>query len=491
MVQITDQAVALAVINEAKARGIPNADTPENPAEVIGKAQHLYDLALQAKNAGVGGEAIEAVLAAAGQGGAAPQAAPAVPDPNPFDQQQVVQPPAAVPVSAPPAPAPQTNPVAPAPAEPTAQASIDDVIPGYDNLKVDEILTAMEGLTDEQIAFVKAYEAQDGERGKILKFERHPMVEQPPSAPVPQAPPAAAVPAQVDQSQHSSVEPWQGYNAAKIKDIMAHIENVFRTQGEAAKPLLAHVWAFEKANKNRTTLINKLTELAQNGVQVSPPTQVPPEPAPAQVPPSPTPAEGSDVIAQPPFQQPQQEAAPVPPPAPQAPSTPTPPSAQTTSSAGIADPVPGGATEAASLMIGQQLPIPPEWQGEFPNPSNDFTTLTDIEVAKYQSQFNALHSRAIFVLAQAEGNVADAKRAAERLIQQYVASKEWAAKATDTSKEAEATQNSAEIQAARKVQHDWSQVVRQVSALATGYEKTAERLSREQTRREKDREHSR
>lgn len=473
MSTITDHAVAIAVVNEAKSRGIEPGPVPEDPAACIAKAQSLYDLALEAKTAGVAGEAVDAVIAAATQGnGTAPAAAPA---------------PTPAPTPAPAQPAP-----VPAPA-PTQQVSIDDVVPGYDDMKVAEILSVMEALTDEQIAFVKAYEASEGERAKILNFERHPMVQQPPAptpepapAPTPAPAPEQSAPAQVDPSQYESVEPWPGYNKAKIGDIVERIESVLLNQGETAKPLLAHVWAYEKANKERTRLITKLTEIAQNGVQSAPPSQAPAEPTPAPAP-APTPApqaqdEGQDVVAQPPFAD--QPAAPAPAPAPV-------PTQAPDSVAGIADPVANGATERATAMIAGQLPVPPDWQGEFPSPSNDFTTLTDIEVAKYQSQFNALHSRAIFVLAQAEGHVADAKVEAERLIRQYIAGKEWAAKATDTSKEAEATQNVPEVAAARKVQHEWAQVARQVSALATGYEKTAERLSREQTRREKDREHTR
>jgi hypothetical protein len=478
---ITNPAVAVAVINEAKARAVYSGEMPETDGAKLAQANELLTMAEQAKQAGVQAEAVHAVIAAAQQEEGASSVAP-----NPFN------PPAAAPAPTP-APTPAPAPVAapeptPAPAVPEG-VTIDDAIPGYDDLKVGDILAAMEKLNDAGIAFVKAYEAQEGERAKIMNFERHPMVDTPATAETPApvaapAPPEAPAPTQggvafanAQPTEYATVEPWEGYKSAKIKDIMAIVENVFTTNGEAAKPLLAHVWEYEKNNKERDSLIKKLTTLAQNGVQTSPPTVPTPEPAPA-------PAEPAGVVSDPPFAQTQPEA-PAPAPAPtQNVFAPTPAVSVPVVPQGGVAPLEGATQRALSAVENEGLPVPSSVQSP-PDLPEDFTVLGDVEVRKYQSQFNACQARAHYLLAVAEGHSNDAKIAADAATRAYIQATEFPAKTTVTQMEAAANADP-KVSEARAVQHEYAELARQYKALRDIYQATCERLSREQTGRQSE-----
>lgn len=464
---ITNPAVAVAVINEAKARSVYAGAMPETDDEKLKKGNELLTMAEEAKNAGVQADAVLAVIAAAHQEPGASSVAP-----NPFGGA-----PAAPPTPEPtPAPAPTPPPVAAAPLP--EGVTIDTAIPGYDEMKVADILTAMEKLNDAGIAFVKAYEAQEGERAKIMNFQKHEMVAAPPvEQPIPQAapaPPEAPAPASgpvfanVEPTQYETVEPWQGYKKAKIKDIMAVVESVFSTNGEAARPLLAHVWSFESANNERSSLLNKLKALAENGVQVAPPVAAPA--------PAPTP-EPAGVVAESPFAQAQPEA-----PAPATPNLFAP--APTTDPLPNVDaqPVEGGATGAAQAFISNEgLPIPPQ-VGTPPELPADFTTLSDVEVRKLSSQFNAVQARAHYLLSISEGHANDAKIAADGLAGRWIEAQTWPAKVTLSEQNSKAS-NVAEIAQARHTQHEYAEQARQLKALRDIYKETCDRLSREQTGR--------
>jgi hypothetical protein len=524
---ITDPTVATAIINAAKAGNAYKGEMPADDATKLRTADDLVALANQAKEAGVQGGPVMDVLAIA-EGGAASAGQPAAPaapsgkvtivdqngteyeiDATQIDQyvngsgqytlKQVAPP-------VPPTPAPVPTPVAtPAPVQQApeqttvitqpvpAPTDINQIIPSYDDLKVTDILTVMEGLDEQSIAFVKAYEAAEGERGKIISFERHSMAA-PPQA-VPQAsfgqPSQSGVPA-IDPSQYATVEPWQGFAKTKIKDIMENIDRVMRDHPNDAKRVLAHVWEYEKNNKERTSLINKLTALAQQlqggGV-----------PAPA----APVPGEGGDVQPTPPFA----SGGPVPPaaPAPAAPAnafvdqgtaiapqaTPQPAPGtiinQPSSGAnGLLAPLEGTTQRSTQAIIAENLPIPPEI-GAPPVLPADFTTVGDQQVAQLQSQFNACLARAHYLCAVAEGHAADAKIVADGLLREYKAANPVPKGTTVDQHDAQAHAANPQIASARQIQNEWNGHARQLRALADTYQWNCERLSREQTRRSDER----
>lgn len=454
---ITNVGVALAVINEAKTHGIFAEEMPESESAKIAQANELLALAQQAQAAGVQGAPVMAVLAAAAQQPGTPPPATG----NPFGG-------APAPVAAPVAvPAPVA---APAPAAP----DINAIIPGYDDLKVAEIMTSMESLNPDQIEFVKAYEREEGERSKILTFQPPapvPVAAPPTPALAPVAAPPTAAPASVDPAMYASTEPWAGYSKAKIADIMTTLEDLYRTQGaEQAKNMLAHVWEYESNNKERTRLINKLKEIATNGV--APAGQaVAPVASPDPVGVNPTP----------PFQQGEMVPAPAPVPPQAAPNAFVPPPAPAVLNQGPVTPL-QGATQNSMTMIDQEgLPIPHQVAAP-PTLPEDFTALSSVEVRQYQSKFNACQARAHYLLSIAEGHASDAKIVADKLVSTFIRSTEFPAKTTVTQMEASASEN-ADVAEARRIQVEFSEQARQLRALRDIYQHTCERLSREQTGR--------
>lgn len=524
---ITDPTVATAIINAAKAGNAYKGEMPADDATKLKTADDLVALATQAKEAGVqGGPVMDVLAIAEGGAAAAPVAAapPAAPAPsgkvtivdqagteyeidatqvdqyvNGSGQYQLKQ--VAPPAPPTPAPAPVPAPVQQAPEQTTvitqpvpAPTDINQIIPNYDDLKVTDILTAMEGLNDEAIAFVKAYEAAEGERGKIVSFERHQMVAPPAQttqyAGQPAAPQAqTGVPA-IDPAQYATVEPWQGFAKAKIKDIMENVDRVVREHPDDAKRVLAHVWEYEKSNKERTSLLNKLTTVAQQLQGGGAPPAAPAAPAPV-------PAEGADVQPTPPFA----SGGPVPPqpanafvdqaPAAPAPVTPQPAPGTTinqpTSGAnGLLAPLEGTTQRSTQAIIAEHLPIPPE-VGQPPVLPADFTTLNEGDVARLQSQFNACLARAHYLCAVAEGHAADAKIVADGLLREYKAANPVPKGTTVDQHEAQAFAANPGIASARQVQNEWNGHARQLRALADTYQWNCERLSREQTRRSDER----
>lgn len=450
---ITDPAVATAVINEAKARGIYPGEMPETDEAKLAQGNELLRLAEQAKGAGVQGEAVIAVLNAAGQGdpgnpfGAGGAPAPAAPAPA-----APPVPAAAPPAALPPPPAPPAPPVAPEPPSEVEIIGPDGTHYMVDPSTVDQYITG--GYTLAEVAPPEPPAA--------------PPV--PPAAPVaPAAPAAPSGPA--DPSQYSTTAPWDTYDKDKIPDIVTRIETVLRDQGETAKPLLAHVWEYESNNKERTRLLDKLKDIASNGVQSAPPAAPPAAPA--------VPQAGVDPTA--PFAQPQAAPAPVAaPPVPQ-----TPPDVSTPEFDTMVPPFENGATQRAETMINKELPVPPV-VGQAPDLPGEFTGLSDVQVRSYQAQFNALQARAHYMLALAEGYANDAKLVADNAIDTFIRENTWEGKVTVKEMEAKALALP-EIQHARRVQHEWGEASRQLRARRDIYQFTCERLSREQTGRADER----
>lgn len=462
--QISDPQVATAVINEAKSGGVFKGEMPQDDAGKLTTAQELYGLALQAQATGVRGNVVSNVIALAEAQGEAPQQPEDNGAANPF-----------APPAQPSAPAPSPEPAQQPAAQTATTDDIESIIPDYDDLKVSEILEAMESLTAEQIEAVKAYEASEGERAKILNYVPPPETQQ--AAPSASEPPAVQ-PQQpvssdyvsVDPSEYPNKEPWPGYNKQKIPQIVETAQNLIVADQSKQRDILAHIWGYESANKERTRLLNKLKEIGENGVQVSPPTQ--PEP------------DEPGVDSTPPFQQTTGAAVSSPPVS----SVPDPATPEFDE---IVPPLEGATQLAQGVVAREGLPIPahPSFEGEPPSVPANSTKLSDLDVSRLQSEFNACFARAYYLLSIAEGHANDAKLMAESLIDRYIRDTEFPKGTTVTQMEAKASE-APEVHHARRVQHQWNEVARQYRALQKVYESTCERLSREQTRREGDRQHT-
>jgi len=62
----------------------------------------------------------------------------------------------------------------------------------------------------------------------------------------------------------SLVEPWEGYAEEKLSDIYEGIESAIRTyEPDELRELLAHIWAYENAHKDRVRIMNRLEEVAK------------------------------------------------------------------------------------------------------------------------------------------------------------------------------------------------------------------------------------
>lgn len=74
-------------------------------------------------------------------------------------------------------------------------------------------------------------------------------------------PQAEEEPEQEEQEQNpiTSVEPWEGYDTDKIPDILKLITRVAAEEDQdEALIIFEHTWAYEKANRNRQTILNAL-----------------------------------------------------------------------------------------------------------------------------------------------------------------------------------------------------------------------------------------
>ena len=447
---VTDPLVALAVINEAAAQGIHKEGMPADASAQVQLAQELVTLAEQAMAAGMAGGAATAVIAAAQQQPAAvPAVAPAPAAP------------------APPAPAP------PAPPAPAADVLIQDAAGQQYTVPADQV--------EQYIA---------GGYTLVQAAEPTPPPPPPTPAPVPTPEPVAAAPVPAAEPEPAAApaatgEPYPGYNSAKIPEIIAHIENVRATDGEQAKPLFAAIWEYESANKNRPRLLGKLKAIAEKGVETSPPVAAEPPAATAPVAPPapaapPVPAEPQPgVNPEPPFQQP-----PAAPPV-AAPAAPAPVAAPLTTPeelGAIAAPLPGATQGANAAIAAEGLPIPGPVSTP-PTLPEDFTVLSDLDVRKFQSQFNACQARALYLHSQAEGFANDAKLTADGAQRSFITSNTFPKGTTLTEIEAKAAESVPEISQARRIQHDWAEVARQYATLAKIYGNTCDRLLNERVGR--------
>lgn len=498
MSQITDAAQAKHLVEVAQKHSVYNAEMPVDDQGVISLANQLYSMAVQAKEKGMDAVQINDVIAA---GQSTAPAAVASPTPAP----------AAAPEPVPAPPAPLAT-----PAKVKIRSAADGAVYEIDASQVEEYTVG------------GAYTVVE---------EAHPVPPTPPApAPVEPQPPVATpeptpepVPAAVEQpapapdaaqptaaadpSEYQSVEPWDGYKKLNIKPIMAEIEQRMQAGDPNLNTLLFHVFEYEKANKGRERLLAKLKELAENGVAASAaPAPAAPEPAPAPVPaaapttppvaaPAPV-AQDPDVVPGSPFAGAVEAPAPVaaPPVAAPVPAAAAPAVQQVVGQAveaAVTHVQSGGATLVAPLegatqksiqaIVAERLPIPSEIDGDAPTLPADFTTLSDQEVARLQSQFNACLARANWLGAVADGHSNDAKIIADGKTREYKAANPAPKGTTVDQLEAQAYAAVPEIAAARTVQSEWGQHGRLLHALCNTFQSNCERLSREQTRRSDER----
>lgn len=489
--QITDAAQARHLIETAQKHSVYNADMPVDDQGAVALANQLYSMAVQARDKGMDAVQINDVIAA-GEGSIAPAPASAAP-------------PAPVATPAPPAP----------PAKVKIRSAADGTVYEIDASQVDEYTIGGAYQLVEEAPTPPPAPAPVEPQPPVAAPE--PTPEPAPAAaeqPAPAPAPAAAQPTAADPSEYQSVEPWEGYKKLNIKPIMAEIEQRMQSGDSNLNTLLFHVFEYEKANKGRERLLAKLKELAENGVAASatPAPAATPEPAPAPVPaaapvapPVATPApvaQDPDVVPGSPFAGavettvPAASPAPAPVPAPVAA-----PAAQQAAGqaleAAVTHVQSGGATLVAPLegatqksiqaIVAERLPIPSEIDGDAPTLPADFTTLSDQEVARLQSQFNACLARANWLGAVADGHSNDAKIIADGKTREYKAANPAPKGTTVDQLEAQAYAAVPEIAAARTVQSEWGQHGRLLHALCNTFQSNCERLSREQTRRSDER----
>lgn len=158
---------AVAIIGVAKNFGAYEGDVPGEDAQKLSDGKELTELAKTGFDGGARSEAILEILKVAGVDtdgeGAAPEPASGASDDPPSG------------------------------ATPSGDFDIDEVIPGYDDMKVKEIVEAMGKITDEAtFNAVKAYEEENEERKKIRSLEF-----------TPPAPPAAAAAPPSGSGDHS------------------------------------------------------------------------------------------------------------------------------------------------------------------------------------------------------------------------------------------------------------------------------------------------
>jgi hypothetical protein len=90
------------------------------------------------------------------------------------------------------------------------------------------------------------------------------------SEPVEEAPPEelpqeeVPLPKEDGQEDLSQIEPWGGYDNEKVSDIISGINAATKDYTEEdLTDLMANVWAYEAAHKNRSTILNHLDEVAK------------------------------------------------------------------------------------------------------------------------------------------------------------------------------------------------------------------------------------
>lgn len=460
-VEIKDPAVALAVLQKSKDYNIFKAEIPTDPKQILAQGQELYQLALGAREAGMNETPVPEVIAMVEGAAQAP---------NPFGAAAagapVPAPPAAPPIAPPAPPAPPVAP--PAPPAPPVPAVPEKVM-------IVELASGTQYEVDAENVpqYVVSGQYAVVEQEAPSAPPAQPAAPTPPSGPVPTGVPA------IDPSQYAAVQPWEGYATDTIPNITERIEAIFREQdGDSIKRIMAHVWEYEARNKNRTRLLNKLKELHEKGVQTASPVAPPQQ----QFVPPPA-AEGSDVQPTPPFQQPQ-------PPVNTSVAPPAAPQVFQPASGGdeLMEPLQGTTQKSEAAIRAERLPIPAEIEGETYIVPQDFTGLGDVQLAQYASFYTAYLVRVNWLAALAEGHSADAKIVADGYMREYKAGNPAPAKTTVDQIEAQAIAADPRIAYAKQVQAEYGGHAKMLRELSNNYQETLVRLSREQTRREKERE---
>lgn len=106
-----------------------------------------------------------------------------------------------------------------------------------------------------------ANEEFDGGEQKDDKPEPEPEPEPKPD-PEPAPEPEGDTPPEGDDL--SQIEPWEGYDKEKVSDILAGVNAAVRDYGEEdLTDLMANVWAYEAAHKNRKSVLDHLEDVAK------------------------------------------------------------------------------------------------------------------------------------------------------------------------------------------------------------------------------------
>lgn len=457
-ITVIDPAIGRAVISVAKSHGVYPGDMPEEDQALINVATEIIELAKRAVRAGAKGAAVNEVIFTASQ---IEDQAPAVPT--------------------------QDEPVA-------GPNTVEDLIPGYDGLRVSEIVANMEDLSDQELQIVKDYESEEGERPKILNFQ--------PSAPsevvgsrIEEPGPGTTsldpVPEQPEPVPPAGDEPWEGYDTDKIPEIIRKLEWVMANDAQNIKATLDKTMQYEAENKHRSRLMGKLGDIVNNGVAAtpSPPSMDEDEPSrrdstsalAPEVPPVPQVADDHDVVSTSPF-----ESEPASEPAEDWGQQEVPAQQSDLSRTTVQGAF--GATARSIAAVGTtNMPIPadiPE-RLEFPY---DFTELSDVEVRTLQGKFNAAYAYAHVKASEHDGFANDARIVADGKVSEYMRANEAPSRMSVTEQQTRALAASPEAQEARQEQNEQKALADRFRTLASTYLTTCERLSREQTGRQSDHE---
>jgi hypothetical protein len=223
----------------------------------------------------------------------------------------------------------------------------------------------------------------------------------------------------------ASVEPWEGYNTEKLSSIYEALEAGMEAEDEDPRELLAHVWAFETAHKNRIRILNRLQEYAkrlEGGDGEEEQQQAPPEEKPPSAPPQPDDEAGEE----PQHEDPPADAKPQP--KPKAPESrqenrPRDDEAKSPSQDGEGDDA-GLMEDVDEEIRRERLHIPDRLPEERPEMPDDLITISAQQLQQLYMAFSAYAYRANYLLVRQETAERKCKAAVTELTQALIAKAE-------------------------------------------------------------------
>lgn len=249
-----------------------------------------------------------------------------------------------------------------------------------------------------------------------------PQPEEAPS-PQPETAPEPTVNGQEDdpdkEVDFTSVEPWLNYSRERVADIIAGVNAAVKAYNERdLTDLLAHVWAYEEAHKNRLTIITHLEDVAkrlQEGRELpdDPQDSQPDAPGFEQQAASEPEQEPEPVESAPAPEEEPEEAAPAPQPEPekaaeirQPPAAPDP-----TESGDYAELV----QQVVEELRAERLHIPEPPQEQVPDLPWDWTRMSDKDLQRFYGFYASLAYYKSYLLEKDERMVAHCRRAADEI----------------------------------------------------------------------------